>query len=44
MLNTFIKIEQIDVELQKIVKKIINEDRINTDEGLLLYTKAPLTL
>ena len=44
MLNTSIKIEQIDVELQKIVKKIIHEDRINIDEGLLLYTKAPISL
>ncbi len=44
MLNTSIKIEQIDVDLQEIVKKIINEDRINTDEGLLLYTKAPISL
>ena len=44
MLNTSIKIEQIDVELQEIVQKVISNSRINKAEGLLLYTKAPLTL
>ena len=44
MLTTSINIKQVDLELQEIVQKVISNSRINKNEGLLLYTKAPLTL
>ena len=44
MTTTSINIEQVDLELQEIVQKVISNSRINKAEGLLFYTKAPLTL
>ena len=44
MLNTSLIIQSVNSELQSIVKKIINEERISKEEGLLLYTKASLSL
>ena len=44
MLDISLKINTIDVKLQPIVKKIINEERISKKEGIMLYTQAPLSL
>tara|TARA_B100000768_G_C10898725_1_gene216769 strand:+ start:139 stop:330 length:192 start_codon:yes stop_codon:yes gene_type:complete len=44
MLQTNLFIEQLDSELKPIVIKIINEERITEEEGINLYTKAPITL
>tara|TARA_B110000444_G_scaffold247338_1_gene269870 strand:+ start:330 stop:1448 length:1119 start_codon:yes stop_codon:yes gene_type:complete len=44
MLQTNLFIEQLDNELKPIVIKIINEERITEEEGINLYTKAPITL
>ena len=44
MLDISVKINTINVKLQPIVNKIINEERISKKEGLILYTQAPLAL
>jgi len=44
MLNTSINIDFVAKNLQSIVTKIIDGGRISEEEGLLLYTKAPLSL
>ena len=44
MLNTSLSIQSVNLDLQPIVKKIITEDRISKEEGILLYTKASLPL
>ena len=44
MLKTSLPINSIDVSLQSIVTKVINEQRISEEEGLLLYTDASLSL
>jgi aminodeoxyfutalosine synthase len=44
MLKTSLNIDSINRELQPIVKKIINENRISKEEGLLLYKQASLPL
>ena len=44
MLNTSLTIDFFAANLQPIVTKIINENRISNEEGLLLYTEASLPL
>ena len=44
MLNTSLTINSIEPNLRSIVSKIISEQRISEEEGLLLYTQAPLAL
>lgn len=44
MLNTSISIESLSVNLQSISLKIINEERISSEEGLVLYKEASLPL
>ena len=44
MLNTSINVSGIKPEIQSIVLKIINEERISKDEGLLLFTNASISL
>ncbi len=44
MLDISLKINTINVKLQPIVNKIINEERISKKEGIMLYTQAPLAL
>jgi aminodeoxyfutalosine synthase len=44
MLNTSLTIDSVGQNLKSIVTKIINENRISEEEGLLLYTKASLPL
>ena len=44
MLNTSLSIDSVATNLQSIVAKIINQKRISNEEGLLLYTEAPLPL
>lgn len=44
MLNTSLIINSIEPNLRSIVSKIISEKRISEEEGLLLYTQAPLAL
>lgn len=44
MLNTSINVSAIDPKMQSIVLKIINEERISEDEGLLLFTNASISL
>ncbi len=44
MLNTSLSIESVDIQLQTITKKIINNERISDDEGVLLFSKASLPL
>ena len=44
MLDISLKINTINVKLQPIVNKIINEERISKKEGIILYTQAPLAL
>ena len=44
MFNSSLIIDTISKPLQSIVNKIIHEERISTEEGLLLYNKAPLSL
>jgi aminodeoxyfutalosine synthase len=44
MLKTSLNIASINRQLQPIVKKIINENRICKEEGLLLYKQASLPL
>ena len=44
MLNTSLTIDSIAANLQPIVTKIINENRISEKEGMLLYTEASLPL
>ena len=44
MLNTSLSIESVDIQLQTITKKIINNERISDDEGVLLFSTASLPL
>ena len=44
MLNTSINIDFVTKNLQSIVAKIIDGERISKKEGLLLFTEAPLSL
>jgi aminodeoxyfutalosine synthase len=44
MLNTSLTTDSVAINLQPIVSKIINEERINQEEGLLLYNQASIPL
>ena len=44
MLKTNIVIEQLADGLQAIVQKVIKQERISEEEGIKLYTEAPLSL
>ena len=44
MLNSSLTIDSVAANLQPIVTKIINENRICKEEGLLLYNQASLPL
>jgi len=44
MLNTSLTIDSIAVDLQPIITKIINRERVSKKEGIKLYTEAPLAL
>jgi aminodeoxyfutalosine synthase len=44
MLNISINISGVKPKIQSIVLKIINEERISEDEGLLLFTNASISL
>tara|TARA_B100001758_G_C18416906_1_gene620852 strand:+ start:10993 stop:12111 length:1119 start_codon:yes stop_codon:yes gene_type:complete len=44
MLRTSINFDFVKKNLQPVIKKIINEERISQQEGVLLYTQAPLSL
>ena len=44
MLNTNLVIEQLPIELQAIVYKVIQQERITEQEGVKLYKQAPISL
>ena len=44
MLKSNLVIDQLSDGIKPIVQKIINQIRITEEEGLTLYTKAPLAL
>ena len=44
MLNTSLTLDSVSKNLQSIVKKIINQERITSVEGVKLYKEAPLSL
>ncbi|HIG32243.1 MAG TPA: CofH family radical SAM protein [Flavobacteriales bacterium] len=44
MLTSNLVVDQLSDGLKSIVQKVINQDRITEEEGVILYTKAPLAL
>ena len=44
MLDISFNIKSVEKELQPIILKVINEERINKQEGLLLFKKGSISL
>ena len=44
MLKSNLVLDQLSNRLRSIVHKVINQERITEEEGVILYTKAPLAL